>query len=61
MYISFGAWTSFSCKKGEFNLCFNRLERSVEESRPGRPVDPIGAGRPDRCRSTRQVSISGVS
>ena len=41
---------SFSCQKGEFDRCFNRLDRPVEESRPDRqpdrPVDPTGAGRP---------------
>ena len=34
----------FSCKKGEFDRCFDRLDRPVEESRPDRqpdrPVDP---------------------
>ena len=34
MYISIGAYMSFSCKKGEFNRCFNRLDRPVEEPRP---------------------------
>ena len=34
MYISVGAWMSFNCKKGEFDRCFNRLDRPVEESRP---------------------------
>ena len=37
---------SFSFKKGEFDRCFNRLDRPVEKSRPDRqpdrPVDPIG-------------------
>ena len=46
---------SFSCQKGEFDRCFNRLDRPVEESRrdrqPDRPVDPTGAGRPDRFPS----------
>ena len=27
---------SFSSKKGEFDRCFNRLDRPVEESRPDR-------------------------
>ena len=27
---------SFSCKKGEFDRCFNRHDRPVEESRPDR-------------------------
>ena len=36
MYILVGALTSFSCKKGEFDRCFNRLDRLVEESRPDR-------------------------
>ena len=43
---------SFSCKKGEFYRCFNRLNQPVKKSRP--------AGRPDRYRSTRVVSISEV-
>ena len=42
---------SFSCQKGEFDRFFNRLDRPVEESRPDRPVDPTGAGRPDRFPS----------
>ena len=50
-YISVGVSMSFSCKKGEFDRCFNRLDRPVEEYRPDRqpdrPVDPTGAGRPD--------------
>ena len=42
---------SFSSKKGEFDRCFNRLDRPVEESlpeehrldrQPDRPVDPTG-------------------
>ena len=33
---------SFSCKKGEFDRCFNRLDRPVEESQPDWPVNPIG-------------------
>ena len=37
---------SFSCKKGEFDRYFNRLDRPVEEFRPDRqpdrPVDPTG-------------------
>ena len=41
---------SFSSQKGEFDRFFNRLHRPVEESRPDR--------QPDRCRSTRPVSIS---
>ena len=53
---------SFSSQKGEFDRFFNRLHRPVEESRPDRqpdrPVDPTGASRPDRCQSTRPVSIS---
>ena len=43
---------SFSCKKGQFDRYFNRLDRPVEESRPDR--------QPDRCRLTRRVSISGT-
>ena len=35
-YISVGVSMSFSCKKGEFDRCFNRLDRPVEESRPDR-------------------------
>ena len=27
---------SFTCKKEEFDRCFNRLNRPVEESRPDR-------------------------
>ena len=27
---------SFSCKKEEFDRCFNRLDRPVEEPRPDR-------------------------
>ena len=46
---------SFSCQKGELDRFFNRLDRPVEESRPDRqpdrPVDPTGAGRPDRFPS----------
>ena len=42
---------SFNGKKGEFDRCFNRLDRPIEESRPDRPVDPTGAGRPDRFPS----------
>ena len=46
---------SFSCQKGEFDRCFNRLDRPVEESRPDRqpdrPVDPTGAGQPHQFLS----------
>ena len=57
---------SFSCKKGEFDRYFNRLDRPVEESRPDRqpdrPVDSTGAGWPDRFPSlvyyTKYVNIS---
>ena len=46
---------SFSCQKREFDRFFNRLDRPVEESRPDRqpdqPVDPTGAGWPDRFPS----------
>ena len=46
---------SLSCQKGEFDRFFNRLDRPVEESRPDRqpdrPVDPTGAGRPNRFPS----------
>ena len=42
----------FSSQKREFDRFFNRLDRPVEESRPNR--------QPDRCRSTRPVSISGI-
>ena len=38
-------------RKGEFDRFFNRLDRPVEESRPDRPVDPTGAGPPDRFPS----------
>ena len=38
---------SFSYKKGEFDGCFNRFDRPVEESRP----KPTGAGRPTRFQS----------
>ena len=41
----------FSYKKEEFDWCFNRLDRPVEEFRPDRPVDPTGAGRPNRFPS----------
>ena len=55
MYISVSAYMFFSCKKGEFYQCFNRLDLPVEESRPDRqpdqPVDPSGAGRSDRFLS----------
>ena len=48
---------SFSCRKGEFDRFFNRLDRPVEESRPDRqpdrPVDPTGAGRLDRFPSLK--------
>ena len=27
---------SFSCEKGEFDRCFNQLDRPVKESRPDR-------------------------
>ena len=50
---------SFSCRKGEFDRFFNRLDRPVEESRPNRqpdrPVDPTGAGRPDRFPSLVRI------
>ena len=36
MHIFTDAWMSFSCKKGEFDLCFNRLDQPVEEFRPSR-------------------------
>ena len=36
MYILGGALMSFSCKKEEFDRCFNRLDRPVKESRPDR-------------------------
>ena len=53
-YISVGALMSFSCKKGEFNRCFNRLDRPVEGFRPDRQGgNPTG-------RSTRPVSISNL-
>ena len=39
MYISVGTLMSFSCKKGKFGRCFNRLDRPVEESRPERIPD----------------------
>ena len=37
-YISVGVSMFFSCKK-EFDRCFNRLDRPVEESRPDRQPD----------------------
>ena len=53
---------SFSCKKGKFDRYFNRLDRPVEESRPDRqpdrPVDPTGAGRPDRFPSLDRASAT---
>ena len=42
---------SFSSQKGEFDRFFNRLDRPVKESRPDRPIDPTGGGRPDRFPS----------
>ena len=55
MYISVSASMSFIWQKGEFDRCFNRLDRPVGESRPDRqpdrPVDPTGAGRPGRFPS----------
>ena len=46
---------SFSCRKDNLTGFFNRLDRPVEEYRPDlqpdRPVDPTGAGRPDRFPS----------
>ena len=42
---------SFSCRKGEFDRFFNRIDRPVEEFRPDRPVDQTCAGRPDRFLS----------
>ena len=49
---------SFSCKKGQFDRYFNRLDRPVEESRPDRqpdrPVDPTGN---PTGRSTRPVPV----
>ena len=56
---------SFSCQKGEFDRFLIRLDRPVEESRPDRqpdrqpdrPVDPTGAGRPDRFPSLFHVSV----
>ena len=35
-YISVGAYMFFGCNKGEFDRCFNRSDRPVEESRPDR-------------------------
>ena len=55
MYISVGAYMSFSCKKGEFDRCFNRLDRLVKESQPDRPVDSTSACRPDRFPSLVQA------
>ena len=50
---------SFSCQKGKFDRCFNRLDRPVEESRPDRqsdrPVDSTSAGWPDRFPSLDQI------
>ena len=42
----------FGCKKGEFDRCFNRLDRPVEKSRPDRPIKST-----DRCWSTRWTSL----
>ena len=37
MYVHFGWFLDvFSCKKGEFDWCFNRLDRPVEKSRHDR-------------------------
>ena len=51
---------SFNCQKGELDRFFNRLDRPVEESRPDRqsdrPVDPTGAGRPDRFPSLVHIT-----
>ena len=47
---------SFGSQKAEFDRFFNRLDRPVEESRPDRPVDPTGAGRPDRFPSLARGS-----
>ena len=46
---------SFSCQKREFDRFFNRLDQPVEDSRPDRPVDPTGAGRPGRFPSLLQT------
>ena len=52
---------SSGCQKGEFDRFFNRLDRPVEESRPDRqpdrPVDPNGAGRPDRFPSLPHLGL----
>ena len=36
MYISLGVLVYFSCKKGEFDRFFDRLDRPVKESQPDR-------------------------
>ena len=50
-YFTVGAYMFFGCNKGEFDRCFNRSDRPVEESlpdrQPDRPVDPTSAGGPD--------------
>ena len=59
MYFSVGAWKFFSSKKGEFDRCFNRLDRPVKESRPDRSVDltrfPFVAG-DNRVPNNRTLS-----
>ena len=55
MYFSVSTYMSFSSRKGEFDRCFNRLDRPFEESRPDRPVDLTGAGRPKRFPSLLNV------
>ena len=58
---------TFSCQKGKFDRFFNRLDRPVEESRPDRqpdrqpdrPIDPTGAGRPDRFPSLKWANRQG--
>ena len=57
---------SFSCQKREYDRFFNWLDRPFEESRPDRqpdrPVDPTGAGQPDRFPSLRwRLIILAVS
>ena len=60
MYISVGTSMPFSCKKGELDRCFNRLDRPVKESQPDRqpdrpvPVDLTGFHRCARSRGLEE-------
>ena len=57
MYILVGAEMYFSCKKGKFDRCFNRLDQLVKESRPDRPINPTSAGRSDRFPSLTHTAV----